>query len=691
MSAAPLRDDPLPPFRRAADIRRSATVALRPPQRMTVSQAAERYRRLNNPGAYVGPWRNAEAPYLREPMDRCRSRAVEEVYIVAPSQTGKSEIMNNVIVHAIKIAPADILVIQPTKDSALDYAERRVENQLLKHSPEVRNELRRDKVLSKTFRNGSMITLGWAVKGQLASRPVPIVIFDERDRMPDDIGGEGDPATLGRQRKKQFGRNGKLIMVSSPSRDMQSGIVGHFYEGDQNIPFWPCPHCKAYFSPGFDADRHPTMAHLHIPPGRDPEDLRKHGASLVCPHCRALIAEIDKAWMLERLEYIPRGMSIGADGVITGDRPPQTISSFWWNGFVGRGVSWGNLAALYVTAQRHFERTGDEAKLQAFWNTELGFPYRPVNDNAQPLEIRVLEGRRERDWAYRTVPAWVRFLVAAVDSQKHHFAVQVVGFDEHGASGLIDRYDLSQAADGAQIDPANVGAHWDLLYPLVMRSSYPLAADPDMVMPIACTVFDTGGAAGQEDSGVHIQARNFARRLIHGPERLEPWRIMLVKGAAQRSWSMLPATPKQETDDDGRRRPDGVAVYTIGQHLLKNLIDNRLRLDPDAPSEQPRPLMRFPATVPDGFFAELTAERKDKGAWVKTGPNESWDLWVYAEAARQRLRTDRVSDWSKPPFWATARRRAAAAPTILPGAAVSSLSSARRPGGRRMLHQGIRI
>ncbi len=38
--------------------------AIRPPERLTVSEAAEKYRRLNNPGSYVGPWDNDFAPIL---------------------------------------------------------------------------------------------------------------------------------------------------------------------------------------------------------------------------------------------------------------------------------------------------------------------------------------------------------------------------------------------------------------------------------------------------------------------------------------------------------------------------------------------------------------------------------------------------------------------------------------------------
>ena len=40
--------------------------AVRPPERLTV--AAEKYRYLNNPGSYVGKFKNSKTPYLVEPM-----------------------------------------------------------------------------------------------------------------------------------------------------------------------------------------------------------------------------------------------------------------------------------------------------------------------------------------------------------------------------------------------------------------------------------------------------------------------------------------------------------------------------------------------------------------------------------------------------------------------------------------------
>lgn len=67
-----------------------AAAAARPPERLTVSQAAEKYRRLNNPGAYVGPWKNETTPYLVEPMDILQSTSFLAMAFAGPAQCGKA-------------------------------------------------------------------------------------------------------------------------------------------------------------------------------------------------------------------------------------------------------------------------------------------------------------------------------------------------------------------------------------------------------------------------------------------------------------------------------------------------------------------------------------------------------------------------------------------------------------------------
>ena len=62
---------------------------VRPPERLTVSQAAEKYRKLNNPGAYVGPWLNSMAPYLVDVQDVLSSTMFTGMVFVGPAQCGK--------------------------------------------------------------------------------------------------------------------------------------------------------------------------------------------------------------------------------------------------------------------------------------------------------------------------------------------------------------------------------------------------------------------------------------------------------------------------------------------------------------------------------------------------------------------------------------------------------------------------
>jgi phage terminase large subunit GpA-like protein len=68
----------------------SVADVVRPPERLTVSEAAEKYRQLNNPGSYVGPWRNSIVPYLVEPMDAMTSRSFNSVVFAGPAQCGKA-------------------------------------------------------------------------------------------------------------------------------------------------------------------------------------------------------------------------------------------------------------------------------------------------------------------------------------------------------------------------------------------------------------------------------------------------------------------------------------------------------------------------------------------------------------------------------------------------------------------------
>jgi phage terminase large subunit GpA-like protein len=659
----------LPGFTPAAEIIAAASEVLRPPLQITVADWAEQNRQLRNAEAYSGPWRNSMAPHTVEPMNRTQSRAVDAVVVVSCAQAAKTEIGLNVVGHGIECRPRDFLVIQYSREMAIDFARDRIMNKMLVPSKLDRflGSDRSDKgTLQKTFPSkGMRVIVGWPVAGQLASRPVPAAWLDERDRMPNDINGEGDPVALLRKRLTTFGRNGILLVTSSPKgmdpldgnldADEASAILALFYEGDQNLWTWICESCSEPWTPGFDEARRPTLDHLDYKRDSSPTPAEaREKAVLVCPHCGHWYDDEAKARANASGVWVPRGRRLTADGHIEGPIPATRTASYWFAGLANPFVDIGAMAEELVVAERHWERTQDEEKLKTCYNATFGMPYRPRHAGAAPLLIEELEKHRS-DYELGTVPEGMKFLTMTVDVQTRYFAVQVTAWDEDARSAVVDRFDLKTLPDQSNPDPANVAEHWDMLVAPLLTRGWPLASDAGKELPLATIAIDTGGASGEDEkgratSGVAEQARNFARRMFAAG--IETWRLMLVKGASVRTAPMLPTAPTWETDDSGKRRPDAVPVYVIGVHSLKNVIDARLRLDRDQPG-----YVRFPSKLPDSYLDELTAERKIKGSWKKTAANESWDLTVYGEAARQRLRVERVSDWQNPPVWATPRDR----------------------------------
>lgn len=100
-----------------------AISGMQPPEDLTVTGWAEAHRRLSaESAAEPGPWRTERTPYLRAPMDAFTDPKVNHIVMVAASQVGKSEFMNNAIGYIIDQDPGSILFIQPTTIDAKEYS-----------------------------------------------------------------------------------------------------------------------------------------------------------------------------------------------------------------------------------------------------------------------------------------------------------------------------------------------------------------------------------------------------------------------------------------------------------------------------------------------------------------------------------------------------------------------------------------
>ena len=152
---------------------------LAPPPNMTVSQWADKYRRLSSESsAEPGRWRTSKAPYQREIMDAVCDMRVQKVVIMSAAQIGKTDaLILNPIGYYMHYDPSPIMVMQPTIQMAETFSKDRL-SPMLRDTPVLR-----DKVNDKSRRQRATratlcylpesVLRRFGIKKKSAFRPLP--------------------------------------------------------------------------------------------------------------------------------------------------------------------------------------------------------------------------------------------------------------------------------------------------------------------------------------------------------------------------------------------------------------------------------------------------------------------------------------------------------------------------------------
>lgn len=637
---------------------------LRPPLRTTVAKAAELYRFVNQPGAYVGKWFNSTTPYMVEPMNMLADRRYNKMAFVGPAQSGKTDaLIINGIVYSVKVDPLDTAVFCPTLAAARDFSMRRVDR-LHRHSPEVGRMLMKnrdaDNKFDKHYTSGIILTLTYPSVTELAGRPIGRVIMTDFDRMDDDIGGDGNPFDLASKRTTSFNSFAMCCAESSPSRPILNpnwvkntphqappceGIMALYNRGDRRRWQWPCPHCDEYFEGRFenlewdDRDGKRGLTNLE----------KAETVRMVCPHCGAEIDPDDRSEMQQWGVWVPDNCR-AVDGRVVGQRPRTRFASYWLRGVAAAFTTWQTLVASYLDAEDEYQRTLSEEALKKFWNNDMGEPYRPRSADT----VRVPEALKSRaePLPERMVPPAVRFLVATVDVQKRSFRVQVTGiapgnpFDTY----VVDSFEIiksnrtDEAGDRLPLQPPVYAEDWDLIKSEVMMKEYELGDNSGRMMRVKVTTCDSAGTVGATD-----RAYDFYRKMrsenLHG-------RFVLVKGdhrpGMPRTVLGFPDTNRK--DNKSAARGD-IPVLFFNSNMIKDMLNNRLE------SVQPgKGMYHMPDWLPDEFYSELCAEVRSEKGWENPNKarNEAWDLSYYAIGVciSPKMLAVEMMDWDNPPGWA---------------------------------------
>ena len=568
---------------------------MRPPENLTVSEWAEKKRRLSpESSAEIGPYRVSRTPYLREIMDAFTDPKVRRLILVSSSQVGKSELENNIIGYIIDQDPSSILFIHPTTIDAKEYSKLRIAP-MLRDTPVLRRKVSPSKsrdsgntILQKTYPGGILTMCGSTEAHALASKPIRYVIGDERDRWAQSAGKEGDPWKLAMARQITF-YNAKAVEVSTPTIKGDSAIADSFYEGTMERWCVKCPHCGEYhdieFMKSIRYETEETMV-------QGKAQYKVKNILYLCPGCACTSTEAEikrqpAKWIAENPDAYQRG-----------------VRSFWLNSFVSPWASWESTILEYLYAQ------GDTAKMQVVYNTRFGQLWENRGDTQDPESM--LKRRETYD---AELPEGVLVLTAGVDTQDDRFEYEIVGHGHFGETWGIEKGVIMGSPD----DPAT----WDSLDMMVFDRV--LRFKDGLGLKVSMSFVDEGGHfTGQ----VRQRCRDRIRK-----------KVFCIKGAAGPDRPFTDA-PKKMKIIIGNRYKGTCWQYQLGVDSGKQMIMDNLRVEAPGPKYCHFPLRDdYGLAYFNGLLSEhLVPEGKIRQRWVwEKIPgherNEPLDCRNYAMAA----------------------------------------------------------
>ncbi|MGN5375813.1 terminase gpA endonuclease subunit [Sphingomonas hankookensis] len=654
--------------------------AVRPPERIDVPTAAERYHIVKTAGQHAGPFSLAKTPYLREPMEVLTSLDYTGMIFAGPARTGKSAMFINWLCHTAITDPSDMMLVHMSRQNAREWSMGDLAK-AIRNSPELKKRLlpgkQNDNVFDKAFLSGMRMSITWPTIENLSGKTIRYCWIMDSDRIkPQLIDNEAHVYDATKKRTGTFKRFGMTVAEASPGFPVKDakwipnaaepheappceGILSLYNRGDRRRWFWQCVFCGGTFEPRFNLLRWP-----------DSTDLMESAEQvhMACPHCFEHNKDPLTFSMLPELNgngrWIKEGQVWLPDGQIVGTARRSDIASFWMFGpAAGLASDWKHLVLTYLRACEDYEKTGNDANLMTTVTVDQGEAYVPPSLQGGLLPD-VLKARAE-DWGGHDangdpyIPAKLMadggFLISAIDVQAggrpsfvvHTFAVSK-GFDiwhvdmrKIVKSERIDETTPNQERHG--LDPAAYPEDWDVLIKQVMERTYPLSDGTGRRMAVKMTVCDSGGK-----DGVTRNAYEFYRRLkAQGLHK----RFHLVKGSPSRTETAtirLTMPDSQHKDKFSIARGD-VPVWLVNSNIVKDAADAKLR------RAEPGGMIHFPVWAQNWLYSQLTTEVRLPEGWKNPNDkrNEAWDLLVYCIAACDHPDIQiRFLNWDNPPSWA---------------------------------------
>ncbi len=383
------------PFRRyeVTEYQKEALKFLKPPEDITVSEWADKYRILDaKTSAMPGPWRTEQTPYLKGIMDEFNNYETEEIVYIKPTQVGGTECLQNMAGYIIQQDPAPTMIVYPTDKLAESISENRLQP-MIKAAPTLKKRFLENESSKLELQfDGMYLTLaGSNSPSSLASKAIRFLFLDEVDKYPGASKKEADPISLARERTKTF-HNRKIFITSTPTLK-----TGHIWKAKEDADiekhfFVPCPHCGEYIEFKW------KQVHFPKEEGMSLAD-RAEFASYVCQECGCVITDQDKPDMLR----------LGEWRTVKQNTKFVRKVAFWMNTLYSPFVRFSEVVKEFLKSK------DDPEQLQNFVNSWLAEPW----EDTKLKTDADLVMERQTEYEELVVPDWAKMLTGGVDVQEN--------------------------------------------------------------------------------------------------------------------------------------------------------------------------------------------------------------------------------------------------------------------------------
>lgn len=572
----------------AFDIPHQVKLRMRHPEKMRVSEWAEKYRIVTD-GAHEGPWRHDYAPHTVKIMDTFGQPWTREVWFCGVEQSGKTNTMLNCIGWAVDCDPGNIFYLMPTEDTAAKITGGKLKPTLQK-SPRLARYLsgRQDDTTLSRINLGHGVTIFPAhanSASSMATWAAKHCFGDEVDKYPPMAGKETDPITLIKKRNRTYKGRYKRFFASTPA-----GLF--IYKGMQNChQVWEyrlkCPHCGELVR--MDAE------HLIIPEGATPESVEREGAAYACNDCAvewddtAREAAIRAGrWYCVKGSDVPRPAKVG----------------FHHRAWECLDITLSEIAAAWLRA-----KDGTLAEKVAWANGYEAVDYEPeATGSVEPEQLLKFRSELPRN----LVPPDTARLCLLADTQQAsvYYEVWAYGYAPEipmhmVRHGIVERFaDLEGMLQEVYTDHNGVEHR------------------------ISNGLIDSGGTRrGWQKHSRTVEVYEWCSRI----------RAMVpIKGLPGRTGDTVTYKQIETFPGTNKRIPGGLKRANIRVDLYKDELERRLHQEPDDPGA-----LSFHCEIDEPFARHYSGETKDEhGDWQHNRKQriDYWDCTVYALALREMMK-----------------------------------------------------